>query len=267
MDFQRPRPDKLYHFTSLKCATSFILPKLRLRMNKLEKMNDPKENLRHILEGYKASKDPLNSDYNIFEVLGAKFISEKFRCLCFSTDLTYNNSNFAGYTLQKMWAHYGQEHEGVCLVIDYQKFIKENEIIRHDFHILDDSVSYNNDFHVPINFTPLVGRKRGSNVVDHLDVKGKVMGAFKNKRILDEYFFTKSADWAGESEYRFLCLNANKSIYMSIAGSLEKVIKGLNFPEDKTNSIEQFVDKEMVDKIEYYQWRNEFRLLSKNNYK
>lgn len=207
-------PKKLYHFTTTEKAIQYILPFCKLKMNSLGKMNDPKENLMHIINSQNYSDEQLKSG----EIVDALMISNETKIISFSTDKKRGYDIVNGYNLQRMWAQYGANHTGICIVIDYEKFIAENSKIIEKYQIKDDCVEYNNNFCVPPSFSPLIGKKSGSNKPDSFSRHDEWKKHQSNAHFLKEQFFTKNRDWEGESEYRFLTFIADDSeeVYLSL---------------------------------------------------
>lgn len=241
----------LYHYTKLETGIRKILPRMKLRMNFLSKMNDPNENLYHIVnleEGiFNRKSYGLSSD----EYLMAQKITNETRILAFTVDkevISDNiKSNILGYQFQRMWTYYGQNHEGICLDIDYDKFIIENKKLIDNYQIIDKKVKYGNYFYrgIPV---PIYGMSP-ENQKKH---KAKCLCEFwadhqKNEQFVDQRFFSKNIDWEGESEYRFLTFNKDlDDILLSIKQSLNRIIIGINFSKYLLPSLIELIPKEFI---------------------
>lgn len=242
------RAKKLYHFTKIETAIRFILPERSLRLNKLINMNDPKENLIH--------KTNYNEAFRLYIFLDdfelAKKVQNETNVLAFSVDRNVDNGNnkvlIKGYQLQRMWAQYGGNNTGVCLLIDYDKFIEENKDKIAEKKIIDDIVSY--DYYNYKEFPrPLYGRNYNERPSIESIIKDRShWDSIKaNDKLVKERFFSKNIDWQGESEYRFLSFeNLEGDPYLSIENSLEKVILGINASRHFLPSIIDKVGKEKV---------------------
>lgn len=260
------QPKTLYHFTKADTAIRRILPDKKLRMNFLSNMNDPQENLFHIV----------NIDDNVFEkqlneILSfqyfyANYIRNETRVLAFSTDKQVKSENIdiciKGYQFQKMWATYGQNNEGICLVIDFDKFKKENEEVINKYEIKDDSVIYKHYQFLsmpeqlygtsPVNQKKLTPKSDKEYLIEYL----KKYPDFVNKR-----FFTKNIDWEGESEYRFLTFkNDGEELFLSIKDSLVKVIVGINFSKYFLPALSQLISKDKIWGIKLYSTEGYFTI-------
>lgn len=248
------RPEKLYHFTKTETALRWILPKemisknSRLKLNKISNMNDPKENLLFVTDLDECIQNPIE----LYSMSGesyviANYIREESKILCFSTDREINGKKKEGYQLQRMWSQYGMNCSGVCIELDFEKFIKSNEKLIDAAQIKHGYVQYNhyNFFNIP---SPL----HGVSAETAKTYKPKTLKEFwrdlqTNEKFIKERFFSKNSDWEGESEYRFLTFeNEEDYQFMNITDSVERIILGLNFSKHYLPSIEKLVPKEKI---------------------
>lgn len=261
---EKKKPQNLYHFTKIETAIKYILPEMSLRMNKLINMNDPKENLLY--------KTNFKDGYKLFAFLQdyalAKKVQNETNVISFSVDRQIEVENkpilIHRYKLQRMWAQYGGNNTGACLVIDYEEFINENKEIIFGNEIIDDFVFY--DYYsfqeLP---SPLYGKstfeKRPS--IETIIKDENHWNALKtNRTFIKNRFFTKNIDWQGESEYRFLTFK--KSEYesgLSIEKSLKKVILGIDSSRHFLPSIIDKIEKSKV----YYITLDSYGNLDINN--
>lgn len=246
----------LYHFTKAEIAIRKILPRMKLRLNILSFMNDPKENLQHIVKfdenvNFRTYQERIGFE----EYIIAKLIREETRIVTFSIDkdvlFENNKHHIYGFQLQRMWATYGQNHEGVCFVIDYEKFKKENLKSIEKYGVIDKEVTYDN-----FQYQGLPQQSYGMSREDSKKHKPKSTSEFwsnlqKDKKFVNKRFFTKNLDWEGESEYRFLSFNKeNEEILLSIKDSLSMLILGINFSRYFLPSISELVAKDKIFVIE-----------------
>lgn len=247
---------KLYHYTRSDLAIKKILPEMELRMNFLANMNDPKENLCHIVNSHEYFDFHTNLDkLDSSKIFIADRIRKETRIIAFSTDREVlcreYQVNTQGYQFQRMWAYYGQNHEGICLEIDYDKFVKENlrRIERHK--IINQEVKYDNFL-----YQGLPARLLGMSPENHLKQCIKKKSFWEelqgDKRFIDNRFFTKNLDWEGESEFRFLTFdNDPNDIFLSIKESLSKVIFGISFSKYLLPSLSNLVPEKMIYGIDF----------------
>jgi hypothetical protein len=191
-------------------------------MNKTHRINDPLE-----------SKSLFRMDDNrSYEKLGGpprgriNKEKEKYNITCFTTDKNYGKISIPGWGLPKMWTHYGDNHKGICIVLNKDKFIKENyKIIK-----FKGLVKYKLKFDF---LTIGVSNFETSNKNYYID-------EFINTHY-KELFFQKHYDWRSESEFRIVSFETN---YCSIFESIEGIIYGLNTPLHKMDRLTDRLDTE-----------------------
>ena len=240
------KPDYLFHYTSAITAIKKILPKMQLKMGQLSKMNDVNENLLHISnpENYVGLK---NADWwDRFTKPLTDKRSQNGKVLCFSTDSNHKK----GYALQRMWAQYGDTNKGVCLAIDYDKFVLENKEQFAKLGIEEDYISYSenifNQLAQPPNENLLVLNEDGRFSLEETYLKMK-----SNNSFIKNNFFCKNEDWSGELEYRFLAFSERrKPIFLSFKNSLDLVILGPHFSKLHLPSIGDLVPKSKIQVLE-----------------
>jgi len=257
--------DYLYHYTKFETAVTKILPFNRLKLNIFEQMNDPLENLKYLTNCFDNVIDNgLGDDY-----VRARLIQKEWQILCFSTDSIIDNLNICGGLLSRMWDQYGNNNSGICLVINFEKFIKENEETLNSYNIKKDKVEYANWMikTVPV---PMYGQNLQNTTIDKLpivdvyDVSPNSLGEIA----IRNFFFSKNIDWISESEYRFVAYTKSKEdIYLSIEQSLDYIILGINFSKHLLPCILKLVPFEkifalkidMLGKIKKEKLPNEYR--------
>lgn len=119
---------KIYHFTKLGTAIDKILPSMKLRTNFLNKMNDPKEMHSWAFGGINIDYESLYpSTYSNDTHIDHQFkFGEEFKSEIQAISFVHSD-NALGYKNEMMWAHYAENHAGICLELDLPIFIKENE--------------------------------------------------------------------------------------------------------------------------------------------
>lgn len=200
---------KIYHFTKLDTAIFRILPAMKLKLSPFLNSNDPKE--------YKSFGFwSIFEDFSDLERIEIKkqfqfFLKSQCKQLCFSLSYFYKGVFIDGYNHPSMWAHYGENQNGICLVLDREKFIKSNPDL---FHL---KVRYSPSFKFP-------KLKNGNTQCDHNHFEKYLI---ENQKAL---LFTKHLHWACEHEYKFVGIGNTE--FCSIADSLTAINVGNNFPEE-----------------------------------
>lgn len=229
-------------------------------------MNDPKENLLHIvkLNEYAISTNGAKG-LNLDEYFVAEKIRNESRIIAFSIDKEIQKENYKGkingFQFQRMWASYGQNHEGICLEIDYNKFRNENQKTLENLEIIDEKVLYDNIEFQGID-TPIYGMSPENQLMHKSKCICEFWEDLKNKKeFVRKRFFIKNMDWEGESEYRFLTFNKDPDeIFLSIKESLSKVILGINFSKYFLPSLKKLVPEDIIYKTYYNDLDGSFRI-------
>ena len=180
LNFKKEKAGLIYHFTTSNTALFRILPQFRLRLNERESDDG--------LGGYAC------------------------RILSFSEDYFSDGEWWDGYGLSRMWEQCGENHEGVCLVIDKKEFVAENIELLGSDSVFFEAVTYTNR-----PDTPLPVQR----------------DAWKFRRNNDQRrCFQKNKEWENEHEVRLLSLDPVTE-FCSIRRSLKSILTGVRFERDK----------------------------------
>jgi len=227
-------PQKLYHYTTIEKAIENILPKLELQLGNIQNVNDPLENLLHHIE----VSTIIDSDYksNMQDFLIASYIRKESKILCFTIDKEIDNKKISGFAFQRMWSQYGGSNTGVCIEIDFNRFLEENhEILKKCYH---DKITYS-DYEYKQPPRQLTGVIAGTKHTEK--TSQQFWNETKHKDDFRKYFyFSKNIDWQAESEYRFLMFSEEMHS-LSIKDSLCCIYFGLHFSKHYLPSIEKLI--------------------------
>jgi len=206
----------LYHYTSLSKCIIDILPHKRLLMNQIRNSNDPYESQ---LFNFEIKNKPSDIEDPFFFFGLHSRTNEKVRLntrmVCFSIQRSINKKKIEGYNLPRMWAQYGENHQGVCLIIKKDEFIKENKSL-FDFK---NQVHYSQELKAPsVDYDKLKGISSQDKQII------KIIYELKK-----EIFFSKMVDWKTENEFRFINISRPEFEYCSIENSLFGLILGCRF--------------------------------------
>lgn len=186
-------PEYIYHYTKASCASLILIFK-RIKMSKIEETNDPRERLKYF-EGISHCDDfRQNECIQLIE----DFSNNYPTIACFSGDC----KDKKGYNLPTMWAHYADNHKGVCLKINTRKFLRENENLNCDFRWV---------------------KYLSTKDFNWFEISDKT----SRDDILEKLFFSKRDDWSSENECRLFSLDGAE--FCSIANSVESIILGLDY--------------------------------------
>jgi len=207
--------DKVYHYTSSANAIK-ILSSQQFRFGHLEHSNDPFENLS---KRYELS-------FNIQEPL-KMFMNEIFNYA--NTQLSYASFGAVkGEVLPDqnwtMWAHYANNHTGVCLTFKLDEFF--NELDKLQIPYLHDKINYTNALLIPPDFFENRITSLPSEILKEFD-----------KALL----FSKHKGWETENEYRIVVFKREFSI--PIKNSLIQVLLGPEIKKRNKSRIENILKR------------------------
>ena len=201
-DFDRER--YLYHYTSVDTAVNYILINKTLRFNPLANVNDPMESDPN---HWAFSNDGGDKQSIAVRDRILDHLKNRTKVVCFSRDdqsdwgsPEFNPLDFCarGHSKPRMWATYGDDHRGVCLIFDRELLRQALESgLKARGRLLYGVVRYG-------NLSPK--DESGGAVFDLRAFKKDFDTAFdqKIKDHGDMYFLYKHVDWSAESEYRFI---------------------------------------------------------------
>ena len=208
-------------------ALNYILINKTLRFNPLANVNDPMESDPNYwaFSNYGDDNELMAVRDQILDHL-----KNRTKVVCFSRDDQggWGSSDHCGrgHSKPRMWATYGDDHHGVCLIFD-------RELLRQAFQsglnahgrLLDGVVHYGNR---------LPKDESGAAVFNLKAFKENFETAFhqKIKDHGDTYFLYKHVDWSTENEYRFIIVGgAPGPIELAFDDALVGVVVGLNSKE------------------------------------
>lgn len=193
---------KLYHYCKFDTFLNHILPYYLLRFNGLRNTNDPLEFMKNIKTG---EHGKITNEYYIANQLFKEEI-EKYQVLCF-TKATKNQ----GFEEPTMWAHYGENHNGICIEIDEKLIKKDDSIICND-------IAYKKKVFEP-NILKLIDNK------DVNDARAKISSYVSEN--INSIFFQKTKSWSVERERRFLVKNSsNVHRYLDVENCITGIYLG-----------------------------------------
>lgn len=137
-----------------------------------------------------------------------KYIKEKCHLLCFSQNYDICGFGHEGTNHPAMWAHYAENSNGVCIVIDKDAFIMKNKAILDSHFYKFEDVEYGL-FNTPKD----VEIKYEANTPEEF-----IMNNWK------ALFFLKHNDWMNEDEHRLFLMDYEGKL--SIDGCIKYVVLG-----------------------------------------
>lgn len=188
----------LFHYTNLESFKK-ILEDLTLLPSSFERLNDMNEGNVHNMNLSRNFTVMYNAD---------KYIKENCHIICFSQNYDIKGFGQEGTNHPAMWAHYADNSNGVCIVIDKEAFISKNkDIFENHFYKFED-VEYNL-FNTPND--------------EKIDYEAKTPEEFIMKNWQD-LFFLKHKDWENEDEHRLFIIDYDGKL--SIDGCIKYIVLG-----------------------------------------
>jgi len=237
--------EQICHYTRTESGLNILSGKT-IRLNKIGKTNDPRESRPWELLTFLEPRNPkyvkLIKDANkIIKSHVPKVIMEEWKVLCLTMDGSSQHEQtievfkkmFAafldpGYSRPRMWAQYGENHKGVCLVFDKDKL---DEKLKSKFgkRCFQGKVSYDGVTSASLSIMP----PPATSILN--DIKFLSPKEVARKYVTDHYsafFLRKNPDWANETEYRWLVYSSNSEFdEISIDGAITEVLAGMDFPK------------------------------------
>ncbi len=188
----------LFHYTKFE-KFKLIMKDLTLLPSSFERLNDMNEGNVH----------NMNLNRNFMVMYNAdKYIKENCRIISFSQNYEINGLGHEGTNHPAMWAHYADNSNGVCIVIDKETFIAKNKDIFENYFYKFEDVEYNL-FNTPDS--------------EKIDFEAETEYEFIKKN-WKSLFFLKHKDWENEDEHRLFIMGYNGKL--SIDGCIKYIVLG-----------------------------------------
>jgi hypothetical protein len=260
-------PDVLYHYTPLKSLLERILPTFRLRISALRRMNDPRETRDWVypVSGGKSAEPPDDTGetgaYSLIAKLANTIRTQEWLALCLtSDDADYDSPGAAdgrsldqyarGYARPRMWAHYGDNHRGGCLVLDGPRLHAAitDAVAPGDF-ICNGHVRYANE--ASLELEEIEGPLLNSAARDPQTLQTLLREHIRKYH--EHFFLIKSLDWETEREYRWLINRLEGPLQIDISSCLKSVIMGVDCPAVYQPSLAALCDSAEV-RLQMMSW-------------
>jgi hypothetical protein len=253
--------DALFHYTSKVTVIEKILLHQTLKFGKFSRTNDPQEYRPKLsgAGGWGWGDTTLPLVYETANLLESLF-HEYSRFISFCTN-SFEEKHIvkdSGLLKARMWAQYGDNHQGACLVISKTKLLK---ILKEQFqckcHLLHSAVQY-------------IDPDNRGNPIQELsagDFKKTSCYELATAHLIkhqDKLLFSKQFDYRDENEFRIVCIpkeDATIEIKVPLNEILEGIIFGDRFPDlyepaitELTKVIDIYVKQLHWDKNGYYLW-------------
>ena len=192
----------LFHYTSFDNFMK-IIQSMTLHSTPLCRMNDLNE----------ANLDGIQWDNIMMPLNAERYVKDECSVICFSKN--YMNGSYCqeGTNHPALWAHYADNSNGVCIVLDKKNLIDINKELLSSLFYRFESVTY--DFCCAPNIPVLAS---------NLSVSEFIQQNYK------ELFFKKHKDWSYECEERLFV--EKSKVHLNIKGAIKYVVLGGKFSDE-----------------------------------
>ena len=249
-------PKEVFHYTTTKIALEKIFFEKQLRIGQLKFTNDPKESKEHLFAEF--IDPPPYKDWDLamwiekLTLIAKPIKLNEWKVLCFSInhpDLESEkvpideNPLLSGGHRPGMWAHYGENHKGVCIKFNGNKLDEQikKSFSDNEYSVFCGEVAYDDRY---IN--------EGANIYINLNDISELNDKEFEEWLRREYFgknyarifLKKSKGWENEYEFRWL-VHSKKDApeYIPINTIAEEVLVGCDFHEAYYPSLFKFCEE------------------------
>jgi hypothetical protein len=255
----------VYHYTKAGTLLDSLLPTGEFRFSRLENVNDPRESKAWLFNYYSAARLP---EFDA-DAVGAKLndlLKHSWRMGCFVADpyeavITKAREDRGedihaapyerGHSRPRMWAQYGENYEGACLVFDRIKLDADIRAACGDT-VCAGRVEYRNP-PIPNVFPP------SALTVSMDEIAGLGFSGAMDRHVTQHWknlFFVKTRDWEQEREYRWVVRGGlHDEFRVDIRNSLVGILLGDRFPPGGKAAVGRFAESNGVS-IATMNWQN-----------
>lgn len=226
---ESPAPDDgaLFHYTKFESLLK-ILETMTLRSSPLCKMNDLNEANINSLDW--------NQDFMLM-FKAEKYVKEQCSIISFSKNYLTGPICQEGSNHPAMWAHYAEDSKGVCIVLDKDTLLENNnKQLAKLFYKIE-----------PVSYTLHNAPKHGIEYETYTNISDFVRKNYK------ELFYKKHVDWSYEDEIRFFV--ESSEIYLNIKGAIKYIVLGGRLRFDETQ-IERLIEQMVTPGKKAYRYFN-----------
>ena len=242
-----PRDEKfdfdqyLYHYTKWETLLEIAYSKC-MRMSSLAKMNDPRESKDWLLGTSQHGQIDLEGIDDAEIVREVASFKRKVKVLSLSQDVDrgawHDRYLGAGFARPTMWAHYGGNHTGGCIVFDKRRLVERFES--------------NQDFGFPTMIIPGAVEYSAESFGGDLSHRGIDVSAIRAQGVekavrahfagLSKIWLQKHSDWGSEAEYRFIFPDflVREWRDIDVSGCVVGLVLGVDFKESHLSVAEKF---------------------------
>jgi len=235
-----------------------VLPSKTIRLSPFKEMNDPRET-----NGGGFELEPAVSDTPPYSMSEKTEIESSFRqryknnsfVFCATLDKKTGSKEMKrGYGMPRMWAQYGDNHAGACLVFDRAKLqsLADRKFLKDCWY---DRVDYD-----PLMLSAGVG----AYTFNYEEYKSKGFEYFKQlaTQYKEQLYFRKHTDWQGEQEWRIATLSeegSNTGLLLPYEDALKYIVLGDRATENTIKAV-RYMYSGNIHQLKYVQDKEDFLL-------
>jgi hypothetical protein len=246
----------LYHYTTSERALDLILPQQRLRFNLLQATNDPRE-AKDWFFNVRQRSDPVGDEFLSIVSEATRLAKATTRVLCLTRDDPVSSSTpptnvfGRGFAHSRMWAQYGGNHSGVCLIFEKAALAQA---------IVEEVAPYGRLHSGRVRYLDWSGGEVDAFLLDYDEIRERGLDAVVQRQVEQHhrvFFFQKNSDWANEWEYRWILVSpVEDEVFVSINASLRGVCIGPDFSVEDLDRMREACQPLSVEAIARCVWRN-----------
>jgi len=225
------------HYTTLNTVVEHIVPTNKLKISSSIHTNDPYENTFDWIESYSLGHNLVfNEQLDTLNLLRQKIYNLiKIFCTTSYDKSSTHSNDFSNhiYGKPRMWAQYGDNHKGVCLIFDKNELQEQFETIDR-IALFAKHIEYFDDLSI-INNTIDIDSSQLEILLRNPD---RIFDILNNNHQLYHKFFRKHLDWKSENEYRWLLFSRTPNeLYLDFYKSLKAIVFGSKVPDRYFSSL------------------------------
>ena len=233
----------LVHFTRLSTALDHIIPNKQLRMSRFADLNDPHEYRRRkiVFMIVERSEESVPMGEGI-GALSRRMLENNIKVVSFSSDDAEIDGLDDSVVLKSspMWAHYGDNHQGISLLFD-EEGIKAEVLGRCGYGLegVFQDIEYVNE----------IGRARrtiGAMTYDERFL-GREEAEFASQYMeaIKGQWQYKHEDWKYEREKRGIIISSEDQVCLDVSDSLKGVVLGDRVDEESVADFRSLLPREV----------------------
>ncbi|MDA1052783.1 MAG: DUF2971 domain-containing protein [Planctomycetota bacterium] len=212
------------HYTKAGTFRDLILRDSKLRLSDLTSVNDPREYKKWSFPSFRGN----TAEYE----QANDYLDEQLRRHSFVLCGTRNREDEVDcYRNGMMWAHYGESHCGVCLLLNAEALATDlSNQVGDEGEVFSESITYSDElpFEVPVD-------------VGSAGIEAGVSEFLRDENNRRFFLLQKHVAWSCENEHRWIVLNHGRKepYYADLDNALLGVVVGTDFPHNDNITLQR----------------------------